>query len=128
MFAKIIKNEVPLIVNNVWAVVGPTKYGNRSDIEWGCAKHVFSDMNRRTIRKIKRNMVRLMFYVHNILVHYGIYDTSRGVSEYKDIAAHIILRGRTYCINIVNNPEKAIPLLKNNEYHPIWSRSIYSID
>lgn len=109
------------VVNTIWDSIRTHDYGDKSEKPFPVIRPVFSNVSYYNRSKFKDIFPTVMFAIHNVLMGAGIYDDYPTFSDYKNLAAHIILKGKDYCNAIINDPQLVRPLLEYEEYHPIWN-------
>jgi hypothetical protein len=109
------------ITNIIWDSILIHDYGDKSEKPFPVIRHMFSKVSYHNRSKFKDIFPTIMLIVHNLLIGAGIYDDYPTFSDYKNMTAHIILRGKDYCYSIVKNPQLVRPLLEYDEFHPIWN-------
>jgi len=107
-------------MNTIWRIMRTDNYGDKSEKPFATARTVIIEVDR-TFRQFNNIFSNIILAIHNVLVAAGIYDDYPTFSDYKNLAAHIILKGRDYCQFIVNNPQQVRQLLEYDEFHPIWT-------
>lgn len=106
--------------DNFWNTIKEYKYGDVSNVPFGYAKHIFSVVSNIDINKTRlllNSSIYLMYMILNISNVYNI----TGCTDYKDVALHILLKGKDVCINVLNNIDIAIDLINKKEYHKIYN-------
>ena len=74
-------------------------------------------MHRKKFRMV---FPAIVVNIHNILMGSGIYDEYSKFRDYKNIAAHIVLKGKAFCIKVAKDPSSIRNMLEFDEFHPIW--------
>lgn len=116
-FERAINNE---IANVIWDNIKSQDYGDKSEKEFKAIRYVFSNVPYFNRKKFKETFPTIMLAVHNVLMGSGIYNDYPSFKDYKNLAAHIVLKGKDYCSNIVITPENVRKLLEYNDFHSIW--------
>lgn len=109
------------VINIIWNNIQTQDYGDKSEKPFPVIRHVFSNVSYYNRGKFKDIFSTMMFAIHNVLMGAGVYDDYPTFSDCKNLAAHIVLKGKDYCEAIVKDPQLVRPLLEYEEFHPIWN-------
>lgn len=115
-FCVIYNNETLVIWNNI----KEKDYGDKCDKSFAVIRHIFANISYMQRKKFIEIFPVVVVNIHNILMGSGIYDEYSGFRDYKNIAAHIVLKGRTFCIKVAKDPNTIRHMLEFDEFHPIW--------
>jgi hypothetical protein len=110
------------VFNIVWDSIRIQDYGNKSEKPFSVIRRVFSKISYYNRSEFKNIFPVIMFTIHSVLLGAGIYNDYPTFSDYENLAAHIVLKGKNYCTSIVKDPQLVRPLLEYDEFHPIWDR------
>lgn len=107
-------------VNIIWDNIKVEQYGNKNEKNFAFIRHVFSNISYYQRHKFKDVFPKVMYVVHTVLMSSGIYDEYPDFKDYKNLAGHIVLKGKDYCTSIVDDTNKVRDLLEYDNFHPIW--------
>jgi hypothetical protein len=105
----------------LWTGLKKCTYGDRSEMSFAEARKNFSKVIHGNRRILIHTFLMVLFAIHNILKDAGIYSDYPLFIDYKNMLAHIVLKGREYCLSIIEDPQLVRPLLEYEEFHPIWN-------
>lgn len=110
-------------LNIIWDNINPDKYGDKNEkkLERDILP-MFVYMPYSSISKFKPAYSLAVFAVHSILVGSGMYDDYPTFKDYKNFAAHIVLKGKNYMMNVLKDTNSVRDLLEYDNFHPIWDR------
>lgn len=65
-------------------------------------------------------LLKLMYIVHIKIIQAGIYNMYRTFTDYKNLEAHVVFKGRDYFMNVIQDPSIILPILITEDYVNIW--------
>lgn len=114
-------------LNIIWSNINPDKYSDKNEKKLKCdILPMFVNMPYSTISKFKPAYALAVFAVHSILVCSGLYDDYPTFKDFNNFAAHIVLKGKIYMMNVLKDTNSVRDLLEYDNFHTIWDRTMRS--